>query len=276
MRAKAVAQSSDPARADEALAAVQQVRHRAAGLFELDVGLAEAWTHNAAGRRTAARRRARDTAQQAQDAGALVVAAEAWHDLARLGEPGDAVAPMRRARRGDRGTAGDGVGRARRRPRRPATRPALDQAADQLEAVGLLLHAAEAAAEAAVVHERAGRRGSALTSMANARRLRAECPGAAAAPSTRGRVPLHELTDREREIAELAARGHSNREIADAAVPVDPDGEQPPQPRLHQARVQRSRAARHRPRPAAVGRAADDLGTPLPMTAAGAAVPSAR
>ena len=28
------------------------------------------------------------------------------------------------------------------------------------------------------------------------------------------RLPLNELTEREREIAELAARGHSNREIA--------------------------------------------------------------
>jgi DNA-binding NarL/FixJ family response regulator len=48
--------------------------------------------------------------------------------------------------------------------------------------------------------------------MANARRLRAECPGAAAPVDVR--VPLHDLTEREREIAELAARGRSNREIA--------------------------------------------------------------
>jgi DNA-binding NarL/FixJ family response regulator len=88
----------------------------------------------------------------------------------------------------------------------------LDRSASQLEAVGLLLHAAEAAAEAAVAHDRAGCRGSALTSMANARRLRVECPGAAAPVDVR--VPLHELTEREREIAELAARGRSNREIA--------------------------------------------------------------
>jgi DNA-binding NarL/FixJ family response regulator len=181
-------------------------------LFELDVGLAEAWTHNASGRRTAARERVRETAQRAQDAGVLIVAAEAWHDLARLGEPRDAVEPMGQLAASIEGplvtawnehvtalAANDAA--------------ALDQATTHLEAVGLLLHAAEAAAEAAVTHDRAGRRGSALTSVAHARRLRAQCPGAAATRIEAG-VPLHELTEREREIAELAARGQSNREIA--------------------------------------------------------------
>jgi DNA-binding NarL/FixJ family response regulator len=212
MRAKAVAQSIQPERADEALAAVEQVRHRAAGLFELDVGLAEAWAHHAAGRRTAARQCARATARRAHDAGALVVAAEAWHDLARLGEPRDAVAPLHDLARSIEGplvAAWDEHVAAL--AAQDAT--ALDRAARQLEAVGLLLHAAEAAAEAAAVHERAGRRGSALTSLAHARRLRAGCPGAAADRRERG-GPVHELTEREREIAELAARGQSNREIA--------------------------------------------------------------
>ncbi|HEV7762959.1 MAG TPA: helix-turn-helix transcriptional regulator, partial [Acidimicrobiales bacterium] len=216
MRAKAVAQSSEPERADEALAAVEQVRHRAAGLFELDVGLAEAWAHHAAGRRTAARECARATARRAHDAGALVVAAEAWHDLARLGEPRSAVAPLH-----DLAAAIEGPLVAAWDEHVAALAAqdaaALDRAAGQLEAVGLLLHAAEAAAEAAVVHGRAGRRGSALTSLAHARRLRAGCPGAAADRGERGvavAVPVHELTEREREIAELAARGQSNREIA--------------------------------------------------------------
>jgi DNA-binding NarL/FixJ family response regulator len=211
MRAKAVAQSNEPARADAALAAVEQARHRAAGLFELDVGLAEAWTHNAAGRRTAARQCARATARRAHEAGVLVVAAEAWHDLARLGEPRDAVAPLR-----DLAAAIEGP-LVRAWAEHAAALAAhdaagLDRSAAQLEAVGLLLHAAEASADAAVAHDRAGRRGSALTSMTNARRLWAECPGAAAPVDVR--VPLHELTEREREIAELAARGRSNREIA--------------------------------------------------------------
>lgn len=212
MRAKAVAQSSDLARADEALEAVEQVRHRAAGLFELDVGLAEAWAHNAAGRRTAARQSARDTAQRAHDAGALIVAAEAWHDLARLGEPRDAIEPMRAVAESIEGPLATAW---HEHVAALATQDAvaLDQAAAHLEAVGLLLHAAEAAAEAAVTHERAGRRGSALSSVANARRLRVMCPGAAALRIDAG-VPVHELTEREREIAELAARGQSNREIA--------------------------------------------------------------
>jgi DNA-binding NarL/FixJ family response regulator len=212
MRAKAIAQSDDAARTDEALAAIQEVRHPAAWLFELDVGLAQAWAHNAAGRRTAARRCARDTALRAQGAGALVIAAEAWHDLARLGEPKDAMAPMR-----DLATSIEGPLVAAWNEHVAALADhdaaALDRAAGHLEAVGLLLHAAEAAAAAAVAHERAGRRGSALTSSAHARRLRAQCPGAGTPRSEVG-VPLHALTEREREIAGLAARGESNREIA--------------------------------------------------------------
>src|SRR5262249_28537101 len=92
---------------------------------------------------------------------------------------------------------------------------ALDHASRELEAVGVLLHASEAAAAAASAHERAGRRGSALGSLGNARRLRASCPGASPVAEEVGGVPVHDLTDREREIAELAARGHSNREIAE-------------------------------------------------------------
>ena len=212
MRAKAIAQSNDAAHADEALEAVREVRHPAAWLFELDVGLAQAWAHNAAGRRTAARQCARDTARRAQGAGALIIAAEAWHDLARLGAPQDALAPMRDLAASIEGplvTAwNDHVAAL-------ATHDAaaLDRAAGQLEAVGLLLHAAEAADAAAAAHERTGRRGSALSSSAYARRLRARCPGAVA-PRVEVGVPLHALTEREREIAELAARGESNREIA--------------------------------------------------------------
>jgi DNA-binding NarL/FixJ family response regulator len=213
MRAKALAQSDQPARADAALAAVEEVRHPAAGLFELDVALAEAWSHHAAGRRSKARQAARSVALRAQSNGVFVVAAEAWHDLARLGDARAALVPLRRLAMAIEGplvsawaehaaalAAGDGA--------------SLDRAAAQLEAVGLMLHAAEAASEAALAHQRTGRRGSALGSLATARRLRDECPGAAAAHVELG-MSLHDLTEREREIAELAARGQTNRQIAD-------------------------------------------------------------
>ena len=214
MRTKAVAQSGDAVRAGEALARVELVRHPAARLFELDVGLAEAWVLAAGGSRSAARQRVRETALEAEEAGALVVAAEAWHDLARLGEPGAAVEPLRRLAgviEGPLVTAwSEHVAALAARDG-----SALDRAAERLEALGILLHAAEAAAEAAEAHERAGRRGSALGSVTAARRLRAACPGAAPVRlESTARLPLHELTEREREIAELAARGLGNREIA--------------------------------------------------------------
>jgi DNA-binding NarL/FixJ family response regulator len=214
MRTKAVAQSGDAARAEDALARVELVRHPAAGLFELDVGLAEVWVLAAGGHRSAARHRARETALEAEAVGAVVAAAEAWHDLARLGEAADAVEPLHRLAGVIEGPV---VEAWSEHVAALAARDgsALDRAAARLEALGLLLHAAEAAAEAAAAHERAGRRGSALGSITAARRLRAECPGAAPARlASTARLPLHELTEREREIAELAARGHRNREIA--------------------------------------------------------------
>jgi DNA-binding CsgD family transcriptional regulator len=91
----------------------------------------------------------------------------------------------------------------------------LDRAAAAFAELGCWAAGADAAAAAAAAHQRAGRRGSRLASLAVARDLLERCgiAGVAAAPDDLG---LSTLTDREREVVDLAARGHTNRQIADA------------------------------------------------------------
>ncbi len=90
----------------------------------------------------------------------------------------------------------------------------LDAAAADFEALGAQLSAADAAAQAATAHDRAGDRRRLLESAAHANRLAAAC-GGAATPALRDAAQPLPLTSREREIANLVAAGLSNRQIAD-------------------------------------------------------------
>ncbi|MFD7843934.1 LuxR C-terminal-related transcriptional regulator [Nocardia sp. NPDC059764] len=92
--------------------------------------------------------------------------------------------------------------------------PGLDTAAAEFESIGAMLSAADAAAQAASAHERAGDRRRLLESAATANRLAAACGGASTPALRQSAQPLP-LTAREREIANLVAAGLSNRQIAD-------------------------------------------------------------
>jgi DNA-binding NarL/FixJ family response regulator len=92
---------------------------------------------------------------------------------------------------------------------------ALDAVSLELQALGDLLAAADAAAQASTSHRRAGRRGSALTSSARARLIAKDCGGAVSPALSAALVPLP-FTAREHEVATLLSGGLSNREIASA------------------------------------------------------------
>jgi DNA-binding NarL/FixJ family response regulator len=91
----------------------------------------------------------------------------------------------------------------------------LDAVSRGYEAMGDVLAAADAAAQAAASHRSAGRRGSALSASARAQLLARQCGGAISPALAASKVPLP-FTRREHEIANLVSRGLSNRDIARA------------------------------------------------------------
>jgi DNA-binding CsgD family transcriptional regulator len=90
----------------------------------------------------------------------------------------------------------------------------LDAVSTEFETAGLLLSAADSAAQAAPLHDRSGQRRKSAESAARALRLATEC-GGAATPAIRAAAHPLPVTSREREIIALVAEGMSNREIAD-------------------------------------------------------------
>ncbi len=90
----------------------------------------------------------------------------------------------------------------------------LNTVSNQLEDMGDLLAAADAAAQAAAAFLDCGRSSSATAAAARARRLADDCQGARTPALVAAARPLP-LTGREREVVTLAAQGLSSRQIAD-------------------------------------------------------------
>ena len=95
---------------------------------------------------------------------------------------------------------------------------ALAAAAAALGEIGAWLWAAEAAAQAAVAHTRAGRGDSARRALALSGRFQAQCEDPRSPVLAAVRLAPAELTRREREIVELASHGATNAEIAERLV----------------------------------------------------------
>jgi DNA-binding CsgD family transcriptional regulator len=208
----------DPHAAEANLDQAQRTNRSRARLYDADWARARAWTLMAAGRHSAADEALAEAAEVAVRAERWAYEVLALHDRARLlGQAGAArVAP----RLDELATQVDGrlavACAAHARGVADADGAALDRVADTFVELGFELFAAEAQAAAAVAHDHAGERAAASASAERARRMAAACEGATT-PALRSLATLAgpvALTRREREMAELAARGLTDREIA--------------------------------------------------------------
>jgi DNA-binding CsgD family transcriptional regulator len=183
-------------------------------MFELDfVERGRAWALVASGERSRGLTALRSAADRAAAGGLIVVEALLRHDLARLGDAKAEVdrlaglgqqidGALGRALAAHAGALVAGDGRE------------LAASADRLAALGVDLLAAEAAVDASAALRVDGLRRKAAEYAGLADRLMEAC-GNVRSVAMPVEVDLVALTEREREVATMAARGMSNREIAD-------------------------------------------------------------
>jgi DNA-binding NarL/FixJ family response regulator len=168
------------------------------GMFAPEVTRARAWATLAAGHRADAVRALQAGADEAAEMGAGAIEALCRHDLARLGQAAEQAPRLRDlARRVDGPLVKAMADHAEALAVDDAT--ALEASALAFAGLGFTVLATAAQQAAAASYERSGQRRS-----ANAARRRSTGD------------PLTVLSDREREIALLAAEGRSSRDIGEA------------------------------------------------------------
>jgi DNA-binding NarL/FixJ family response regulator len=184
-----------------------------AALFETAIRQARAWAAVADGDPEAARALLRDAAAEACSRGAVIDECAALHDLARLGRANEVTDRLRSLAASAQGDylpilADNAAGLAR------GDADALGDAAQRFAAMGFNLRAAESAMAASEASARGHDQRAATRWARRASELAALCE-APATPGLVGPAGPVPLTNREREIALLAADGLPSRVIAE-------------------------------------------------------------
>ena len=186
------------------------------GFFGPEIPLGRAWALVAMGELPAARALLLARVEDAEQAGHLLAATWLLHDAVRLGSAADAAEPASRLIDLQAGTDSElAATRADHAAALAADDPAsLVSAADHFETIGATLLAAEALAAAADAWRRRQEQRRAAALDLRSEQLVTQCEGARSPALARARTAVP-LTDREREVAMLAAAGQSSRAIAE-------------------------------------------------------------
>lgn len=211
--ATAAAMCGDTDAAREYLATVDELRSRTPMLLnEHRTEEARAWIFAAEGDFTSARTTVVAAATEAAQAGARAGAAHLFHTLGRLGDPATALDALQ-----DLGPVDGRLHELRLQHLAGVLAndgERLDAVADGFTECGADLFATEAAAGAVRAHRRCGDPRAATRSHLRADESAELCEGAAT-PAMIIDDAVDPLTDREREVALLAARGLSSKAIAE-------------------------------------------------------------
>lgn len=207
--AQALGQEGESAAASKVLARAQARHGLRSELYGPELALAKAWTAAATNDLDGAVASARDAARIAEDSGQLAMALHALHEAVRLGDIGAAQAIANVLEEVDCAAGRAALDHGRALADRDAA--ALDRAAGQLEELGMLCAAADAYAQAAVLHSAGHDRKGELMSRGHA----GEISGDAWTPALQRVLSPLPLTGREREIALMVADGFSNKAIAE-------------------------------------------------------------